>query len=133
MQVEISEISKQAFEAAAKKLGLTNELPATSHLRSDLGHYLTANYMLIVIIEADKNGEIYDITNHDKRKYSPLFYCDDGYTPGSSAGGFSDYVCAYVIVSSAVGARLTSNSSTDCRTNAEKYPDLWEIVMLNVK
>lgn len=133
MKVSISEKSKQAYEAACKKLGLTTQLPDLSMLREDLALYMTAKLMLVVIIEASKDGKIFDITNHKKRKYENIFYAKDGYKAGSSGGGFSfdacvdDYVCSYV------GARLSHNSDSDGRSNAEEYPDLWEIIMLDVR
>ena len=133
MLVTITKKSKQAFEKAAKKLKLSAQLPDVSMLREDLGLYLVAQYMLSVIIEADKNGEIFDITNHDKRKYETWHIAENGYVIGSSGGGFSyiDYVpdTDYAVV----GARLSFNSWEEGKVNAEKYPDLWEIVKLNVK
>lgn len=133
MQVTITEKSKLAFEAAAQKLGLSTDLPVVTSLREDLALWIIANYMLAVIIEAGKDGKIYDITNHSKKKYFPFHVADDGYACGSSGGGFSYHVYVYDRGSTAVGARLSSNSHEECRSNAEEYPDLWEIVILNVK
>lgn len=133
MLVQITEKSKAAFEAAATKLSLSTELPNVSLLREDLGLYITAVYMLAVIVEAEKDGKVYDITNHDVRKYEPLHTADEGYEPGSSGGGFSYGVYFNGYGCSFVGARLSSNSWKECEANAEEYPDLWEIFKLNVK
>lgn len=133
MLLKISEKSKKAFEKAAKKLKLSTELPNLSMIREDLALYLTAQYMLSVIIEAGKNGKVYDITNHDNYKYWPWHIADEGYEPGSSGGGFSFGGCVIDDGTATVGARLSSNSSNECRQNAEDYPDLWEIVVLNVR
>lgn len=133
MLITITDKSKKAFKAAAKKLDISPSLPDVSMLREDLGLYLVAQLMLAVIIEAGKNGEIYDITNHDKWKYEPIHYAEEGYVPGSSGGGFSFRDCDSVGVCSAVGARLSFNSREDAKKNAEAYPDLWEIVKLNVR
>lgn len=133
MLIKITKKSKQAFEKAAKKLGLSTELPNLSYLREDLALYLTAQYMLSVIIEADKNGEVYDITNHNKRKYEVFHYAEEGYKPGSSGGGFSYGVCDDVDDYSLVGARLSFNSWEEGKKNANDYPDLWEIIKLNIR
>jgi len=132
MLITISEKSKKAFEAAAIKLGQPTTLPDFSMLRPDLALWLTANYMLAIIIEADKNGEIRDYNNHSTRKYWPWHYTKDGYEPGSG-GGFSyrDYACDGG--STAVGSRLTLNSWGEAKNSANDYPDLWEIVKLTVK
>ncbi len=130
---EIKETTKQDFEAACEKLDISKELPIVNHLRPDLALYITAIYMLSVIIEAEKDGKVYDITNHDVDKYEPWFRAKEGYKPSSSGGGFSYYDYALDHDSSAVGARLSSNSIEVCKTNAEKYPDLWEIFILNVR
>ena len=134
MLVTISKKSKKAFEAAAKKLKLSPALPDLSMLREDLALYMTAQYMLAVIIEAGKNGKVYDITNHSKRKYENWHYAEEGYVPGSSGGGFSFYDFGYRGAGySYVGARLSFNSPDEGKKNANDYPDLWEIVKLNVK
>ncbi len=133
MLVQITEKSKQVFEAAAKKLGLSNELPNVSMLREDLGLYITAKYMLAVIIEANKDGKLYDITNHDKRKYEPIHMADEGYVAGSGGGGFSYFDCGSVNGFSTVGARLSFNSVDECELNTNEHPDLWEIAMLDVR
>lgn len=128
--MEISDKSKSAFEAAAVKLGRSTQLPDFSMLPADVALYMTATLMLTTIIEADKEGRVYDITNHDNCKYSPYFYAKEGYIPGSSGGGFSfggcDSDCGY----SLLGARLTFNSRSEGRANVNNYPDLWEIVTL---
>ena len=124
MLIEISEKSKAGFKAAAEKLGLSLELPDLSILRPDLALYLTAQYMLSVIIEAGKDGKIHDITNHSVRKYENWFTAKNGYEPGSAGGGFSYCGCGNDFVSSSVGARLSHNSSAEGRSNAEEYPDL---------
>lgn len=133
MNISISEKSKQAYEAACKKLGLSSELPDFSMLRPDIALYMTAKLMLITIIEADKYGKIYDITNHDETKYENLFYAEEGYTPGSSGGGFSYFGFDHDLVYSCVGARLSFNSRPEGKANADEYPELWEIVMLDVR
>lgn len=130
MLPEIKEQTKQDFETAAIKLGLSPELPNLSMLRPDLGLYLTAQYMLAVLIEASKDGKIHDITDHSKRKYQAYFVADDGYVPGSSGGGFSYDDCGLGHGNSRVGARLSSNSWEECKAIAEKYIDLWEIIIL---
>jgi hypothetical protein len=130
--MQISEKSKAAYEAAAKKLNQSAAIPDFSMLRSDVALYMTAVLMLTTIIEAEKDGKVYDITNHDVRKYEPIHYAKEGYEAGSSGGGFSFCDCDCVNVSS-VGARLSSNSREECRANAESYPDLWEIFTLYVK
>lgn len=129
---EIKESTKQDFEAACEKLGMPKELPVVNHLRKDLALYITATFMLAVLIEAEKDGKVYDITNHDVRKYEPWFTAEAGYKPGSG-GGFSSYVYDYVHDYSCVGARLSSNSREKCREIAEKYPELWEIFILDVR
>jgi|GEM_PF-2229578 len=131
--MEISKKSTQAFEAACKQLGLEPVLPDVSKIRPDLGLYLTAHHMLAVIIEAEKGGEQFDITNHEKRKYQPYHIADNGYVAGSSAGGFRFDGCAYDLGNTSVGARLCSNSWDECEANAKNYPDLWEIITLIVK
>lgn len=131
MLIEITEETKQDFEAAAQKLGLSTTLPDLSILRPDLALWLTANYMMAVIIEVDKNGEIHDIADHSKRKYEPWHYAEDGFVPGSSGGGFS--CSAYAIGSTTVGARLAFNSSDDAYETGNKYLDLWQIIKLNVR
>lgn len=133
MLVKISEKSKKAFEKAAKKLKLSTQLPDFTMLREDLALYLTAQLMLAVIIEAGKEGKVYDITNHDHWKHYPYHQADEGYVPGSSGGGFSCYDYDFAYDTASVGARLSTNSSGECRTNAESYPDLWEIIMLDVR
>lgn len=133
MNISISEKSKQAYEAACKKLGLSTELPDFSMLRPDIALYMTAKLMLVTIIEAGKDGKIYDITNHDETKYENLFYAEKGYTPGSSGGVFSYTVYDCARVYSFVGARLSFNSRTEGKANADEYPELWEIVMLDVR
>lgn len=133
MQITISEKSKKGFEAAAQKLGLNTELPVFANIREDLALWLTAKYMLAVIIEAEKDSKTEDITNHSVKKYEPLFYAKDGSVSGSSAAGFSYFDYAYAHGYSHVGARLASNSREACKANAEEYLDLWEIVMLNVR
>lgn len=130
MLPEIKESSKKAFEAAAIKLGLSTELPNVSMLRPDLALYLTAHYMLAVIIEAAKDAEIYDITNHSKRKYEPWFTAEEGYVAGSSGGGFSFGDDSGVHDFTFVGARLSSNSREVGKKIAETYIDLWEIIIL---
>jgi hypothetical protein len=133
MNISISEKSKQAYEAAAKKLGITAQIPDLNILRPDLALYLTAKLMLAVIIEADKDGKIHDITDHSKRKYENYFYAEDGYKAGSSGGGLSFYAYVYDDGCSDVGARLSFNSSKEGRDNAEAYAELWEIIMLDVR
>lgn len=132
MLPEIKESSKKGFEAAALKLGLSTELPTVSMLRPDLALYLTAHYMLAVIIEAEKDGENNDITNHSKRKYENWFAADNGYVPGSAGGGFSLSDALSVHTISSVGARLSSNTREVSIKIAETYIDLWEIIMLFV-
>ncbi|WP_346236131.1 hypothetical protein ABDK00_017010 [Niabella insulamsoli] len=131
--MEITQKSKDAFVAAAKKLSIAPELPDVSKMRPDLGLYITAVAMLAVILEAEKDGKVHDITNHDVYKYEPLFMAEEGYEAGSSGGGFSfdDFVDGRAC--SGVGARLSSNSRQECEANAEAYPDLWEIFILNVR
>ena len=131
--MKISKRSTAAFKAAAKKLNISPELPGVSMLREDLAVWLTASYMLAVIIEAEKNGETHDITNHEVVKYEPIHKAAEGYEAGSSGGGFSFRVFDFDFGYSNVGARLSSNSSAACRENAKKYRDLWEIFTLNVK
>jgi len=131
--MKISEKSTQAFAAACQKLKIGTQLPNVSMVRPDLGLYLTAHYMLAVIIEAGKDGKEYDITNHSKPKWQPWHVADDGYTPGSSAGGFRFSVSVYVYDLTFVGARLCSNSEEESDENAQNYPDLWEIITLIVK
>ena len=133
MQIKISKKSMAGFKAAAKKLSLSPELPDFTGVREDLALWLQAKYMLAVIIEAGKDGKLHDITNHSVTKYEPVHYAENGYVPGSSGGGFSycDFGGGYG--RSAVGARLSFNSPKECRENAEAYPDLWEIVTLNVR
>lgn len=133
MLLQISEKSKQAFEAAAQKLGRTAALPDVSAIPEDLGLYLKAHYMLATIIEAEKDGEVYDFNDHEHYKYEPWNIVDEGYEPGSSGGGFRLFVCVSGRDYTAVGARLCSNSRETCKANANKYPDLWEIVKLIVK
>ncbi|MGN7786776.1 hypothetical protein ACTJIJ_19745 [Niabella sp. 22666] len=131
--MEISDKSKSAFEAAAVKLGRSTQLPDFSMLPADVALYMAAILMLTTIIEADKDGKVYDITNHDNWKYSPYFYAEEGYVPGSSGGGFSFDGCVHGRVYSFLGARLTFNSRSEGRGNISNYPDLWEIVTLIVK
>jgi hypothetical protein len=130
MLPEIKESSKKGFESAAIKLGLSTALPNLSMLRPDLALYLTSQYMLAVIIEAEKDGENYDITNHDKRKYENWFTADEGYVPGSSGGGFSFYGVRNDNDCTHVGARLSSNGREISKKIAEMYIDLWEIIIL---
>lgn len=132
MLIQISEKSRQAFLDAANKLGRTEELPIVSMLPEDIALYLIAVYMLTTIIEAKKDGKVYDITDQDVRKYEPWFYVKEGYKPGSGSG-FSFRDSYYSFTHSYVGARLSSNSSEDSRLIATEYPDLWEIFILNVK
>jgi len=49
------------------------------------------------------------------------------------AGGFSFHVAADGHDSSRVGARLSSNSREDAKSIAKEYPDLYEIIILNVE
>lgn len=133
MQLQITETTKADFQAACKKLNITNDLPEVSKLRPDYGLYLTAKYMLVVLIEAEKEGEIYDTTNHHKKKYEPVHYSAAGYIPGSGSGFSFVGSGGYGYGHTSVGARLSSNSSTAGRENAEKYQDLWEIIMLNFR
>lgn len=126
----ISEKSKQGFEAAANKLNLSTQLPDLSSLRPDLALYLTAHYMLAVIVESRKDGKIYDITDHSVRKYEPYFYAKNGYIPGSSGGGFSSFGYNFDRVFAYVGARLSSNSWDVSKEIAEEFIDLWEIIIL---
>jgi hypothetical protein len=133
MLPEIKESSKKGFEAAAIKLGLSTELPNVSMLRPDLGLYLTAHYMLAVIVEAEKDGENNDITKHSKRKYENWFTAEDGYVAGSSGSGFSFYgTFNDYLTYTCVGARLSSNTREISEMIAETYIDLWEIIMLFV-
>lgn len=133
MLMQITAKSKQAFEDACKKLGRANAIPDFSMIPEDYALYLTAQLMLTTIIEAEKDGEIYDFNDHDHDKYEPWHYVEEGYEPGSSGGGFRfrgggrDYDYA------GVGARLCSNSGNEAKENANEYPDLWEIVKLIVK
>lgn len=131
--VQITEKSMQGFKDACAKLGHTDALPNVDGLPADKGLYTQAVYMLATIIEAKKDGDIKDITNHDDYKYEPFFYAEENYVLGSGSGGFSfddsDDGDAY----SYVGARLASNSRADAREIAEAYPDLYEIFILNVK
>lgn len=132
MQVKISENSYQGFGDACDKLGITQDLPDVSRLREDFGLWIIANYMLAVIIESGKNGDIRDITDHTKSKYEVWHTADHGYVPGSGSGfSYLDFVNAYALAR--VGARLTFNSRKEGKENTNEYPDLWEIVMLNVK
>jgi hypothetical protein len=131
--MQISEKSKQGFEAAATKLGLSTDLPDLSILRPDLAQYITAQYMLAVIIEARKDGKVHDITNHDEWKYWPYFYAKEGYVPGSSGGGFSFGDCDGGGGWTTVGARLSSNTREIAKEIAEEFIDLYEIVMLIVQ
>lgn len=133
MLLEISEQSKQGFIAAAEKLGLSTELPNNSFMRPDLALNITADYMLKVIIEAGKDGKVHDITNHKERKYEVWVRADHGYEPGSGGSGFRFCAAACGHTISTVGARLSFNSDVDAEECFEKYPDLWEIVMLNVR
>lgn len=130
----ITQKSKTAFEEACKNLGLTPQLPDFSILRPDLGLYLTATYMLSVIIESGKNGQIRDYNDHSKLKYYPWPYVENGYETGSSGGGFSCSVYVNDVRGcSCVGARLTFNSEEDARKSIMDYPDLWEIVILDCR
>lgn len=131
--LQITEKSKQGFKDACEKLGHADTLPGVTGLPEDKALYITAVYMMITIVEARKDGKVNDITNHDVRKYEPVFFCDEGYKPGSASGGFSFFVNAVGRVYSTVGARLSSNSSQDARYIAENHPDLYEIIILNVK
>lgn len=134
MLIEISEKSKQDYKNACAKLGRTDALPIVDHLPADEALYHTANHMLIRLIEARKNGVVNDITNHDVLKYEPLFTAKSGYEAGSGSGGFSFLGGSiYDRSFSSVGARHASNSRADAREIAEAYPDLYEIVILNVK
>lgn len=129
----ITEKSKSAFKAAAEKLGISTELPDLGILRPDLALYLTATYMLAVIIEAGKDGEIRDYNYHSVRKYYPWHYAENGYESGSSGGGFSfdDYDLDHD--SSSVGARLTLNNPEAVREICKNHPELWEIVKLDCR
>lgn len=131
--MKISDKSKAGFEAAAKQLNISTELPDVSKVRPDLGLYVTAVFMLAVILEAERKGKTPDITDHSVRKYEPIHEAEEGYEAGSGGSGFSFYVTGNVRVYSLVGARLSSLSWEECRQNAEKYPDLWEIFTLNVR
>lgn len=133
MLIKISAKSKKAHKAAAKKLKMSAEIPDFSMLPADYALYLTAVLMLTVIIEAGKNGEVNDITDHSKKKYEPWHYAEDGYKPGSSAGGFSFSRYVIDLDFSTVGARLSFNSYEDMKANTAAYPELWEIIKLNVK
>ncbi|MGN7786775.1 hypothetical protein ACTJIJ_19740 [Niabella sp. 22666] len=133
MKFKISKKSTAAFKSAAKKIKISAELPGVSMLREDLALYITAIYMLSVIIEAEKNGDLHDITKHGVRKYEPWHYAEEGYVPGSSGGGFSFRASANARGCSSLGARLSSNSWSECEKNSKAYPDLWEIVKLYVK
>lgn len=132
MQVEISEKSHIAFREAAKKLGLSDQLPDVGMLRPDHGHWVISNYMMAVIIEADKDGELYDATDHGHGKWVNWHRAEGGYIPGSG-GGFSYHgrVCDNSLTH--VGARLSFNSIASLVKNAEDHPELWEIIKLNVK
>jgi hypothetical protein len=55
------------------------------------------------------------------------------YFSRSSGGGFSFVDCGNGVVSSIVGARLSSNSREDCKFIAEEYTDLWQIFILYIK
>jgi hypothetical protein len=132
MSITITDKSRQAFENAAKKLGTSTQLPDYNMMRKDHALYMTAVYMLIVIIEAGKDGKLHDITNHSVYKYETIHRAVNGYKPGSSGGGFSYIFYVLGHVGSFVGARLSFNSWEEGKKNAEDYPDLWEIVKLNV-
>jgi hypothetical protein len=132
MLVTISEKSKHAFISAAEKIGTSSIIPEFPNVREDLALWLTANYMMATIIEAGKDGKIYDTIDHSKRKYELWHEAEDGYTPGSG-GGFSYGGYVIVLASANVGARLSFNSWDEGKDNANEYPDLWEIIKLNVK
>ncbi|MGN7787395.1 hypothetical protein ACTJIJ_22875 [Niabella sp. 22666] len=131
--MQISDKSKAAYEAAAKKLNRSAVIPDFSMLPEDVALYMTAVLMLTTIIEAEKDGKVYDITNHDEWKYQPIHEAEEGYEAGSSGGGFSFVACVHAHAFSDVGARLSSNSYEECKANAQEYPDLWEIFTLNVR
>lgn len=129
--MNISKKSKAGFKAAAKKLNISADLPDVSKIRPDLGLYVTAVFMLAVILEAEKDGNVPDITDHSILKYEPIHIANAGYKAGSGGSGFSFGGCARAY--SIVGARLSSLSRASCEANAEAYPDLWEIFTLNVR
>ncbi|WP_162923652.1 hypothetical protein [Arachidicoccus soli] len=114
-------------------MGHTDALPNVDGLPADKGLYTQAVYMLATIVEAQKEGNVRDITNHSERKYEPYFYAEEGYEPGSGSGGFSFSVTNSGGTYSCVGARLSSNSHVDARDIALEYPDLYEIFILNIK
>jgi hypothetical protein len=133
MSVKITTKSKNAFKAAAKKLGISQEIPDFSFMRKDHGLYMLAVYMMITIIEAGKDGKVRDITDHSEWKYENYFRAKNGYKPGSGGGGFSFLGYGFGDDFSYVGARLSFNSSEKGEEMAKEHPDLWEIFMLNVK
>jgi hypothetical protein len=134
MLIEISEQTKKGFEQACEKLGLPNQLPDNSFMRPDLALWNTGVYMLGVITEAENDGVINDITNHEVLKYEPWFVADHGYVPGESdPSGFRLDGAHYDSAASDVGARLTSTSREKCKELASKYPDLYQIVYLNIR
>lgn len=48
--------------------------------------------MMAVIIEAGKDGKVYDITDHSKRKYEVWHYAENGHVPGSGGSfSYNDY------------------------------------------
>lgn len=128
--VQITEKSMQGFKNACAQLGHTDALPNVDGLPAAKGQYTQAVYMLATIIEANKNGRVEDITNHDADKYEPWFRAEEGYEAGSGSGGFSFYDSNFGYSNSYVGARLASNSRKDAREIALEYPDLYEIFIL---
>lgn len=81
-----------------------------------------AYHQVTTIVKALNEGWFPDWSNSNEYKYRPWFQ-------NISGSGLSFFVCDYVISSSNVGSRLHFKSKELCEYAAEKFKDIYKLLM----
>lgn len=112
----------ESFEHACEILGEdANKLPEVSHLEVSDAEYQIAVFKLTKIIKAINNGWKADRSDRSQWKYFPVFV--------GSGSGFSYHYYGCADSSSYVGARLELCSPEAVRYAADRFLDLYSIII----
>lgn len=115
------------FNEACVKLNIPAELPQSPNMPQGMQDFQQAQTMLAVLIAAKREGRNPDY-NQNTWKHYPWWYMRDG-NEGVMGSGFRLYVVNYGSSNASVGAPFVSESEEAAREIAEKYVELYRIIM----
>lgn len=124
MSKEITEVIK-TFEDAIKATGRP-ETPDFSNVPEDLREYFSAQYQMVVLIEALNEGWKPNWNNNNEPKYFPWFY-KESVSSGCVFGG-SD--CRYSSASAGRGSRLCFKTRELAQYTGKQFIDIWNKIIL---